>query len=120
VPLKRISQQELDDVMSAFGITRPVVPQPSVKSIPKTNSLNYFTYIYEAFVQQFQSWNESLFRVGCMMRDEGYDIDTISAIMSKSHIQHPPVTRHKSESTYQRQKETILTLRSVFKSDLLD
>jgi len=115
VPLKRITREELDDVMFAFGITRPVISQPSTESIPKTNSLNYFTSIYEAFVQQFQSRNEALFRVGCMMRDEGYDFDTVKAVLSQSHVQHPPVTRHRPETTFQRQKEAHLTLRSVFK-----
>ncbi|MEQ9028142.1 MAG: hypothetical protein RLP44_05460, partial [Aggregatilineales bacterium] len=76
---------------------------------------DYFTSIYQSLVQQFNSRNEALFRVGCMMRDEGYDFDMVKAILSEVHIQHPPVTRHTLEPAYQRQKETILTLRSVFK-----
>jgi len=115
VQLKRISQQDLDNVMSVFGITRPVGPQPSIETIPKTDSLNYFTSIYASFVQQFQSRNEALFRVGCMMRDESYDFDTVKAVLSQAHVQHPPVNRHKPETTFQRHRETHLTLRSVFK-----
>ena len=116
LPLKRISQQELDEVMSIFGIIRPVpIPKPVIEDIQPNGSLKYFTSIYESFVQQFQSRNEALFRVGCMMRDEGYDFDTVSAVMSQWHVQHPPVTHHNSETVFQRQKEAILTLRSVFK-----
>jgi len=116
VPLKRITQQELDEVMSVFGIVRPPsTPQTFIQEIPQDVSLDYFISIYHSFVQQFSSRNEALFRVGCMMRDEGYDFDTINAVISQAHIQHPPVTRHKSETTFQRQKETTLTLRSVFK-----
>jgi len=115
VPLKRISQKELENVMSVFGIVRPSSTPTIVNDIPHTLSTDYFKSLYHSFVQQFNSLNEALFRVGCMMRDEGYDFDTVSTIISLSHIQHPPVTRHKSESTFQRQKETTLTLRSVFK-----
>jgi len=116
VPLKRITQQELDNVMSVFGIVRPPsTPQTFIQEIPQDVSLDYFKSLYHSFVQQFSSRNEALFRVGCMMRDEGYDFDTVNAIISQSHIQHSPLTRHKSESIFQRQKETILTLRSVFK-----
>jgi hypothetical protein len=116
VLLKRISQKELDDVMSVFGITRPPsIPQAVAEESTANVSPGYFKSLYNSFVQQFSSRNEALFRVGCMMRDEGYDIDTVNAIISQSHIQHSPKTRHKSESTFQRQKETTLTLRSVFK-----
>ncbi len=114
-PVKQISQNELDEVLSVFGIARPVNLESPIESIPKTNSLNYFASIYEAFVQQFQGRNQALFRVGCMMRDEGYDFDTAKAILSQVHVQHPPVTRHKPETTFQRQREAYLTLRSVFK-----
>jgi len=116
VPVKQISLKELDEVLSVFGIARPVImPRPSVEHTPKTDSLNYFTSIYEAYVQQFQSRNQALFRVGCMMRDEDYDFDTVKAVLSQEHVQHPPVTRHKPETTFQRQREAHLTLRSVFK-----
>ena len=109
-------QQELDNVMSVFGIVRPPpIPQAVGSETTAETSPDYFTSIYHSFVQQFSSRNEALFRVGCMMRDEGYDFDTANAIISQSHIQHSPITRHKSESTFQRQKETTLTLRSVFK-----
>ena len=114
-PVKQISLKELDEVLSVFGIARPVIPQSPVEHSPKTGSLNYFTSIYEAFVQQFQSRNQALFRVGCMMRDEDYDFDTVKAVLSQTHVQHPPVTRHKPETTFQRQREAHLTLRSVFK-----
>ena len=116
VPLKRISRQELDSVMSVFGIVRPsFIPEKVIENIPHNISPDYFNSLYHSFVQQFSSRNEALFRVSCMMRDEGYDFDTVSAIISQPHIQHPPVTRHRSETTFQRQKETSLTLRSVFK-----
>ena len=116
VPLKRITQHELDNVMSVFGIVQPPPILPTVvEDIPRNVSPDYFKSLYYSFVQQFNSRNEALFRVGCMMRDEGYDFDTANAIISQSHIQHSPITRHKSESTLQRQKETTLTLRSVFK-----
>jgi hypothetical protein len=116
VPLKRISQKELDKVMSVFGIVRPPsTPQTHIGEIPHNISPDYFKSLYHSFVQQFSSRNEALFRVGCMMRDEGYDLDTVSAIISQSHIQHSPITRHKFESTFLRQKETTLTLQSVFK-----
>jgi len=114
-PVKKLSQNELNEMLSVFGITRPIMSQPSVEHTPKTGSLNYFTSIYEAFVQQFQSRNQALFRVGCMLRDEGYDFNTVKAILSQTHVQHPPVTRHKPETTFQRQREAHLTLRSVFK-----
>ena len=114
-PVKEISQNQLDEVLSVFGIVRPVIPQSLVEHSPKTGSLNYFTSIYEAFVQQFQSRNQALFRVGCMMRDEGYNFDMVKAVLSQTHVQHPPVTRHKPETTFQRQREASLTLRSVFK-----
>ena len=116
VPLKRISPQELDSVMSVFGIVRPsFIPEKVIENIPHNISPDYFNSLYHSFVQQFKSRNEALFRVGCMMRDEGYNSDTVSAIITQYHIQYPPVTRHKSETTFQRQKETTLTLRSVFK-----
>ena len=116
VPLKRISQQELDNVMSVFGIVQPPPTLTTVvEDISRNVSPDYFKSLYHSFVQQFNSRNEALFRVGCMMRDEGYDFNTVNAIISQSHIQHPPVSRHQSETTFQRQKETILTLRSVFK-----
>lgn len=115
-PLKRITPQELDDVMSVFGITRPPQVQQSNKEKKSLNvSPDSFRGLYHSFVQQFKSRNEALFRVGCLMRDEGYDIDTITATLSQSHIQHPPITRHKSETVFQRLKEVTLTLRSVFK-----
>ncbi len=114
-PVKQLSQKQLDEVLSVFGIARSVMSQPSVEHIPKTGSLNYFTSIYEAFVQQFQSRNQALFRVGCMMRDEGYDFDTVKVVLSQEHVQHPPVTRHKPETIFQRQRGAHLTLRSVFK-----
>ncbi len=116
VPLKRISQKELDNVMSVFGIVRPPsTPQTFIQEIPKNVSPDYFKSLYHSFVQQFNSRNEALFRVGCMMRDEGYDFETVKIVLSQSHIQHPPVNQHKTETTFQRQKETSLTLRSVFK-----
>lgn len=116
VPMKRISQQELGNVMSVFGIVQPSPTLPTVvEDTPRNVSPDYFKSLYHSFVQQFNSRNEALFRVGCMMRDEGYDFDTVNATISQSHIQHPPVTRHKPETSYQRQKETTLTLRSVFK-----
>jgi hypothetical protein len=115
VPLKRISQKEFDNVMSVFGIVRPLSTPTHIEEIPQNVPPEYFKSLYHSFVQQFSSRNEALFRVGYMMRDEGYDLDTVNAIISQEHIQHPPATRHKSESIFQRQKETILTLRSVFK-----
>jgi hypothetical protein len=116
VPLKRISRQELDNVMSVFGIVRPPsIPQAVAEESTANVSPDYFKSLYHSFAQQFNSRNEALFRVGCMMRDEGYDFDTVNAIISQSHIQHSPVTRHRSETKFQRQKETTLTLQSVFK-----
>jgi hypothetical protein len=116
MPLKRITQEELKDVMSVFGIVRPLsTSQPITQEIPHKVSPDYIKSLYHSFVQQFSSRNEALFRAGCMMRDEGYGIDMVTATLSQSHIQHPPVTRHNSETIFQRQKETTLTLRSVFK-----
>jgi hypothetical protein len=116
VPLKRISRQELDSVMSVFGIVRTsFIPEKVIENIPHNISPDYFNSLYHSFVQQFKSRNVALFRVGCMMRDEGYDFETVKTVLSQSHIQHPPVTRRKTETTFQRQKETTLTLRSVFK-----
>jgi hypothetical protein len=116
VPVQRITKEELEEVMAVFGIVRPSqLLKTVVEKIPHNISPDYFISIYHSFVQQFNSRNEALFSVGCMMRDEGYDFDTVKAVLSQSHIQHPSVTRHKTETIFQRQKETILTLRSVFK-----
>ena len=41
------------------------------------------------------------------MRDEGYDFNIVKAVLSQSHVQHPPVTQHNPETTFQRQKEDI-------------
>jgi hypothetical protein len=98
VPLKHISQKELDNTLLVFGITRSLpTPKPVIEYIPNNVSLDYFSSIYESFVQQFQSRNEALFRVGCMMRDEGYDFDTVKAVCHK-----PMFIIHLSPGTNQK------------------
>ena len=112
-PLYSISEGEFNEFLAEFGIQQQIAPVLSSLAAD-AKSPDDFIRIYQFLVQELDSRNEALFRTGCYMRDEGYGINDVIAMLAPIHAQQQPIHPHRRERYQQRYAEAERTIRSVF------
>ena len=77
-------------------------PIPPISAIDFRRHHSYAIWLYFRFCLNYrdienllaerviQVCYETLIRVGCMIRDEGYDFDIVKAVLSRVHAHQPP------------------------------
>jgi hypothetical protein len=113
VPLYSISEVELNQFLLEFGIQQHISSQLS-NLADEAKSADDFIRIYQFLVNELDSRNESLFRTGCYMRDEGYSLEDVIAVLAPIHTNQQPTQQHKAETHTQRSAEAERTIHSVF------
>jgi hypothetical protein len=113
VPLYSISGVELNQFLLEFGIQKNISSHPP-NLADDAKSPDDFVRIYQFLVNELDSRNEALFRAGCYMRDEGYGLADVIAILAPVHANQQPIHQHKAETYSQRRAEAERTIHSVF------
>ncbi len=70
-------------------------------------------YLYRRLADR-RGRNEALFRVSLLARDNGWNISDARACLVNAHIKRPPGGHHRHETSEQRRREAICTIRSAF------
>jgi hypothetical protein len=112
-PLYSISAVELNQFLLEFGIQQHISSQLS-NLADATKSPDDFIRIYQFLANELDSRNASLFRTGCYMRDEGYSLLDIIAVLVPVHSNQQSTHHHKTETHSQRSAEAQRTIQSVF------
>jgi hypothetical protein len=96
-PLYQISEAELNEFLSEFGVQKRV--DEGLSNLAEdAKSPDDFVRIYQFIVHEFDSRNEALFRAGCYMRDEGYSLPDVLAVLASVHANQQPTHQHKAET----------------------
>ncbi|MDQ7025700.1 MAG: bifunctional DNA primase/polymerase [Anaerolineae bacterium] len=112
-PLYQVSESGLNEFLLEFGIQQTIsigLSQPAADA----KSPDDFLRIYQYLVNEVDSRNEALFRTGCTMRDEGYSLADVIAVLASIHANQQPTHQHKAERYNQRHAEAERSIRSVF------
>jgi hypothetical protein len=112
-PLYQISESELNQVLADFALPKESLPSNS-KLVEGIKSPDDFRNIYRFLVKEYGKRNESLFRVGCLMRDAGYSLQDCIETLANLHATQVAVGKHASETEAQRWAEAGRSLQSVF------
>ena len=112
-PLYSLSEAEFDGFLTEFGIQQQIAPELSHLAAD-AKSPDDFIHIYQFLVRELDSRNEALFRTGCYMRDEGYGVADVIAVLAPIHAHQQPTHPHRIERYQQRHAEAERTIRSVF------
>jgi hypothetical protein len=83
-PLYSISAVELNQFLLKFGIQQNISSHLS-NLADEAKSPDDFIRIYHFLVNELDSRNEALFRTGCYMRDEGYGVADVIAVLAPIH-----------------------------------
>jgi AraC-like DNA-binding protein len=111
--LYSISEVEWNEFLTEFGLQPKLSAGISVLA-NDAQSPDDFVRIYQFLVNELDSRNEALFRAGCYMRDEGYGLSDVIAILAPVHANQQPTHQHKPETYSQRRAEAERTIHSVF------
>ena len=112
-PLYQISEAELNDILSTFGIQQ-AKSSMQFQIAADAKSPDDFVRIYHFLANELNSRNEALFRTGCYMRDEGYSASDVTTVLADVHVNRKATHQHKTEKYKQRVREAERTIQSVF------
>jgi len=77
-------------------------------------SLQSFLPLYRRLVEVEKSRNQALFRVACVMRDQGIPLERALEALVEPHVHQGPVNDHRPEYHETRRCEAFQTVRSAY------
>ncbi len=114
-PIRALSPEEFATVLTFLHVKDSENSQAEIISTDLSHKSEVdFINLYHYFCDQYQSRNQALFRVGCLMRDHRFSQEAVMGTLAGLHAMQSARVNQRQESYSTRYAEALRTISSVF------